>query len=151
MKLDGDATATNSKYVLVTLTNPLKAGDKISVSCYATSTPSATKPYGVSLYTDQAKAAFASVTCTKKNTEETLTIDVTEAMAGIKSFYIVRNISLSTFFTGITITGTTTGAESVKAETDTDNGIIYDVAGRPVTTTVKGQLYIKNHKTFIGQ
>lgn len=151
IKLDGDASATSSKYVLINLTTPLQAGDKIAISCYATSTPSATSVYGLSLYSDMAGSALASVNCTKKNVEETLTIDVPTSMAGLKTIYITRNPAKSTFFTGITITGNSTGTDSIKAESNADNSNIYDITGRIVITTTKGRLYIKNQKTFIAQ
>lgn len=151
VKLDGNASATNTKYILISLNTPLAAGDKITIGCYATSTPSAASPYGVSLYTDQAGAAFASVNCTKKNTEEALTINVTEAMAGVKEFYIVRNEGFSTFVSSITITGNSTGTDSIKAENAVKSGAIYDLSGRTILIPIRGQIYIKDKKTFIAQ
>lgn len=105
-KMDGNASATNTKYVKIILNDALKLGDKITVTGSQTAgTPSATKVIGYSIYTDQAAAPLASLLHTKKSVEETLTMDVTEAMVGIKEFYLVRYTGASVLFSAIEITG----------------------------------------------
>ena len=151
MKLDGNASATSTKYALINLNAPLKAGDKITLTCYATSTPTAGKPYGISIYGDPAGAALASVNSTLKNTEEALTITVPAALEGATSFYLFRNVGYSVYFTGVTVKRSATAADGIKAAAKGDSDAVYDLSGRKVTNIAKGQLYIKSGKTFIAQ
>ncbi|MDO4171556.1 MAG: pectate lyase [Prevotellaceae bacterium] len=149
IKLDGDASATSTKYVLVTLDKELQAGDKINVSCYASSNPSASKPYGVSIYSDPANTPLASVTNQKKNVEETLTISVPEALVGAKAFYLFRNPKYSVYLTAVSVTASATGINGIQSKTSAVDGAIYDLTGRKTNATVKGKIYIKNNKKFI--
>ena len=130
---------------------PLKAGDKITLTCYATSTPTAGKPYGISIYGDPAGTALASVNSTLKNTEEALTITVPAALEGATSFYLFRNVGYSVYFTGVTVKRSATAADGIKAAAKGDSDAVYDLSGRKVTNIAKGQLYIKSGKTFIAQ
>ena len=150
-KLDGNASETSTKYVEINLTEPLQAGDVIAISCYATSTPSSSKPYGCSIYAERTGAAITSVTNTKKNTEETLTVTVPQALVGATKFYLFRNPAYSVFFTGVKVLRQTTGVNAINAKKTVDNSKTYDLSGRNITNTVKGKVYIKNNKKFIAQ
>ncbi len=146
VKLDGDAKSGNTKYVLVSLTAPLAKGDIITVTCYATSTPS--NNYGASLYTNMGAAALATVYNTKKNTEESLTITVTDTMAGLSEFYVCRNTSKSVYLTGVTVSSTRTGLSAVKEDGKGTAATLYDLSGRKVKGTAKGGIYIQNGKKY---
>ncbi len=150
-KLDGDASETSTKYVEINLTEPLQAGDVIAISCYATSNPSSSKPYGCSIYAERTGTAIASVANTKKNTEETLTVTVPQALVGASKFYLFRNPAYSAFFTGVKVLRLATGVNAINAKKTVDNGKTYDLSGRNITNTVKGKVYIKNNKKFIAQ
>jgi len=103
VKLDGNASATNTKDVQIYLDSPLKSGDKITINCYSGSTPS--NDYGISIYDETQSICYAKVFNTKKNVEESFTIDVPENMIGKKVFYLCRNTDKTVYFTGIIITG----------------------------------------------
>lgn len=151
VKMDGDASATTTKYVLINLTTPLKAGDKISVTCYATSNPTSAKNYGVSLYTALDGAPLTSFVNTKKNTDETLTVTVPDALVGSTSFYLVRNKSFSAYLTSVSVTGNTTAINAINAISTSGSEAVYDLFGRKATTLVKGRIYVKGHRTFVAQ
>lgn len=146
VKLDGDNSATSTKYLLVSLNAPLKAGDKITITSYATSTPSATKTYGSNIYATRDGAALASFNNTVKNTEEELSVTAAGDLVGLTEFYIFRN-QASVYFTGITITADPTGVDGAKADDNAKaTGDIYDITGRKVSSTVKGNIYIMNNR-----
>lgn len=148
-KMDGDISATSTKYVYINLNAPLNAGDKITVTLYATSTPSASKPYGINLYATRDGDALATFNATKKNTEEAITVTVGDDLAGLTEFYLFRNQS-SAYFTGITITADPTGVDGVDAaENSNADGRTYDLSGRKVSATTKGSVYIKNKQKFV--
>lgn len=150
-KLDGDASATSTKYVEIDLDEALQAGDVIAISCYATSNPSSSKKYGCSILADRAGSALAEVVNTKKNTEETLTVTVPTALVGAKTFYIFRNPAMSSYFTGVKVLRQATGVNTVNAAQKAADGKTYDLSGRAVEKTAKGNVYIKNNKKFIAQ
>lgn len=147
-KLDGDAKDGNTKTAQVYLDSPLKLGDKITLSCYAGSTPS--NDYGLSIYNAEQTTKYATVYNTKKNVEETFTIDVTDQMVGLTTFYIVRNTGKSTYFTGITITGEKPSSTAiVNVNATPKSSAIYSIDGRQIANPVKGQLYIMGGKKFV--
>ena len=150
LKLDGDASATSTKYVLINLDSSLEADNKIVVSGYCTSNPNANNIYGISLYADPAGEVLASMNNTSKNTEETFTLSVPEALIGKTSFYLFRNPGKSTYLTSVCVTTIATGIEEVKDQTGGDDAV-YDLSGRKVTSLVKGKIYLKGKKLFIAR
>ena len=52
-KLDGDMTETSTKYVLLTPSRALAAGDVIKIKMYSSSTPSGSD-YGISIFAERA-------------------------------------------------------------------------------------------------
>lgn len=149
-KLDGDASATNTKYVQANLTNALKAGDVISIKGYATSTPSASSPYGFIVYADQTSAGVATPIFSAKNKEEALKITVDEKLAGLNTIYVCRSTAKSVYFTAIEVTGITTGIDDIDIS-ENKAGNMYDLQGRRISAPLKGQLYIMNGKKYIGK
>ena len=143
MKLDGDAKSGNTKYAKVFLNTPLKISDKITLICYATSTPSS--DYGLSLYDESQTTKYATVYSTKKNTEETFTISVPDNMVGLSTFCICRNSGKSTYLVSVAVTGETPTAIATFQKGRAD-AKFYDLAGRPVTKAAKGQIYISQGK-----
>lgn len=143
MKLDGDASGSNTKYVKITLDNPLKVGDVINITCFAT-----TAGNGVAIYADQTKDPLATY-ATKTKTEETFSIKVTEDMAGLTEFYVCRLKGKSAYFTGITITGTSTCITDINVAQPST--AIYSLDGRSIAEPQKGQLYIVNGKKYIAK
>ena len=107
-KLDGDASAKNTKYVLVTLNNDetLAAGDVITISGYQTSTNDpANKTVGYKISSDNAASNSVALQFTVvKNTMESIVYTVTssDVLVGKNAFYITRN-NQSAYFVGITI------------------------------------------------
>ena len=103
-KLDGDASDSGTKYVLVTLNNDetLAAGDVITITGYQTS--GADKVAGFKLSPDRAASSSVALKLAKNKTVEDLTYTVTssDVLVGKNAFYITRNTN-STFFIGITI------------------------------------------------
>lgn len=147
-KLDGDASATSTKNVQVLLNQPLKAGDVITLDCYCTSNPSASNVYGVSIYSDPAASALASVNNTVKNKEEHLSLTVGDELSGLDHFYLFRNPAKSVYFIGISVNGTSDSAiESVHTSRTTTQTI--DLLGRPVTGVRPGQLIIEEGRKKI--
>ena len=151
VKLDGDAGETSTKYALINLDTPLSAGDKIAVSCYCTSNPNASNIYGVSIYEERSGSALTSVNNTAKNTEETLVVNVPEALVGKTSFYLFRNPSKSAYLTGVRVTTVAAAISEAKTPTSSDDDAVFDLTGRKVTSTIKGRAYIKGKKIFIAQ
>ncbi len=147
MKLDGDASATSTKYAYILLDNPLALGDVINVICYCTSTPS--NNYGVSLYAERDGSALASAYNTAKNTEETLSITVDNTMAGLTEFYLFRNTSKSIYLSAVNVTSTPTGVQAITAASNTNASAVYNLLGQKVQTLQKGQVYILNNKKFV--
>ena len=114
VKLDGDASATNTKYVLVKPTAQVAAGSTVKVSMYCTSDP-ANKVQGVKLSVGRDGAdLLATLSSTKKNAVETMEYI---AAAAVDSFYITRNTN-STYFVAVTIE-TTDGPVVIKPATPT--------------------------------
>ncbi len=147
VKLDGNASATSTKYALVILDTPLALNDVISLTGYCTSNPS--NDYGMSLYADRSGSPLASVYCTAKNTEETLNIAVTEEMVGLSSFYIFRNTDKSVYLSAVTVNSATTAITSVTTTDTRQPAVIYNLAGQRVTSTTPGQVYIINAKKYV--
>lgn len=107
VKLDGDASAENTKYVLVKLsTETLKAGDVINVTAYTGSTPSDTKPYGVIIGPRDGVDAVVPARMTTKNAEETIsyTVTSTDCLNDNSEFYISRSTGLSVYVGSVSIT-----------------------------------------------
>lgn len=149
VKMDGNSGATSTKYVFVSLNAPLKEGDRITISSYATSNPSASKTYGNNIYATRDGAALAAFNNTQKNTEEQITVTVSGALVGLTEFYVFRNQN-SSYFTGITITADPTGIISTTANGLTDEcDDTYDLSGRKVTAPAQGNIYIKNNTKFV--
>lgn len=151
VKMDDNASATSTKYVLINLDKPLEAGQKIAVKCYCTSNPNASNVYGISIYAERGGSALASVNNIVKSVEETHTVEVPEALVGKDHFYLFRNTGKSAYLTEVRVTTTATGINEVKTLTGYDNEAIYDLFGRKVTSTVKGRIYIKAKKKFVAQ
>ena len=150
IKLDGDASATSTKYVLINLDTPLDANNKIVVSGYCTSNPNANNIYGFSLYADPASGALVSMNNTTKNTEETFTVNVPEALIGKTSFYLFRNPGKSAYFTSVCVTTTATGVQE-QSVLPVNDSAVFDLSGRRATSTVKGKVYLKGKKLFIAR
>ncbi len=146
--MDGDASATSTKYLFIQLDQPLKADDQIAISQYCTSDPSK-KNFGASIYATRDGQALASNHNTAKNKEEELMTNVPEALVGKQEFYIFRNPSLSVFITGVkVIRKVATGINAI-SESAANSTAVYDAFGRKVCVLKAGQLYIINGKKFI--
>ena len=121
VKLDGDASDSNSKNIFIELSgNTLQAGDIISVTAYTGSSPSDSKPYGVIL--SAAKNGTNAVTparLTQKNKEETQTYTVSslDCLYDQSSFYITRVNSYSVYVGSVTITRPAPACTDVAAPT----------------------------------
>ena len=150
-KLDGDASATSSKYAQANFTNALKVGDVISIKGYTTSNPSDSKPYGFTVYTDMASAGIATPRFSTKNTEEALTITVDQNLAGQKTIYVCRSVGYSVFLTAIEVNGIKTGIANISNDIKNNNGRMYNVYGIEINAPQKGQIYIMNGKKYIGK
>lgn len=149
MKLDGNASASNTKYALALLNEPLQAGDVVTLSCFCTSNPSASSVYGLTVFAgSQTGAVVGSVNNTAKNTEEKLSFTVGAASAGETKLFICRNTDKSTYFTGIEVTreGYIQSLDSVSTQR---NLRIYDLQGRAVANPVPGRIYIMGGKKVL--
>ncbi|MBR3646957.1 MAG: hypothetical protein IKN59_01015 [Paludibacteraceae bacterium] len=103
-KLDGDPSASGTKYMLCRLDAPLAAGQVVVITGFATSDAKANQ--GFALYTDRAgSAVIGSVEVrTKKNIINGLMIDIPAQYVGLDSFYIARiNGGSSTYLCGVKV------------------------------------------------
>ena len=58
---------------------------------------------------------------------------------------------LDNFKGSITVANGTTSIDFIAAEGENSNAAIYDLFGRKVTETVKGEIYIQNGSKFIAK
>lgn len=148
-KLDGDASATSTKYVQVLLDQPLQTGDVITLDCYCTSNPSSSNVYGISLYGDPAGNALASVNNTVKYQEEHLSLTVGTELSGLDHFYLFRNPAKSVYFIGVSI-NSTSGTAIEKIHDAQVSSPTVNLLGRPVSGARPGHLVIEQgHKKII--
>lgn len=105
-KLDGDISASSSKYVLVEPTNAFQAGDVIKVGGFCTSNEGSA---GIGIFAARAdnEQAIAIHTMKEKNTTEylTYTVQATDAIVGKNQLYIYRNAK-SSYFLSVEIVST---------------------------------------------
>lgn len=103
-KLDGNASATNTKYGLCKLNEELKAGDIITVNVLGGSNPSDGQGIKVSTNRD-ASTLIGTYKVTAKNTWEdaSFTLAAGNPAVGQKEFYVSRNTS-SVYISSVTVT-----------------------------------------------
>ena len=105
-KLDGDISASSTKYVLVEPTNAFQAGDVIKVGGFCTGSAGSA---GIGIFAARAdnEQAIAIHTMEEKNTTEylTYTVQATDAIVGKNQLYIFRNAK-SSYFLSVEIVST---------------------------------------------
>lgn len=147
-KLDGDASETSTKYALAILDEPLKAGDVITISCYAASSPK--NDYGITVLAGSMTGkTLGQVFSTAKNVEEKLTLTVTADFEGETRLYFVRNASKSTYFTGVEVNreGYVSGLTSLPSASVSSK--FFNLQGQQILAPAKGQIYMNNGKKVI--
>ncbi|MGN0235110.1 MAG: cadherin-like beta sandwich domain-containing protein [Paludibacteraceae bacterium] len=121
-KLDGDISATSTKYVLVEPTAAFKAGDIIKVGGFCTSSAGSA---GLAIFAARVDGAtaVATYTLTNKNTTEylTYTVQATDAIVGTKQLYIFRDAK-SSYFLSVEITSAPASKDDATLADLTVNG-----------------------------
>ena len=133
-KLDGDISASSTKYVLVEPTNAFQAGDVIKVGGFCTSSLGSA---GIGIFAARAnnEPAIAIHTMQTKNTTEylTYTVQATDAIVGKNQLYIFRN-GKSSYFLSVEITSAPAAKDDATLKSITVNGKEVD-GFAPGTTT----------------
>lgn len=147
-KLGGDPTTskTNSKYVLLKLASgtTFAQGDVISLSGYTSTTPSNDKPQGFIFYSADGGSSLeqygqATITSGSKTlTNLTFTVPENSTLIGKQEVYVFRNTSYSVYFTGVTITRSSSSIAVKTAPTKTTYtaGEYFDPTGLVITKTM---------------
>ena len=136
-KLDGDISATSTKYVLVEPTTAFKEGDVIKVGGFGSSRDAC---IGIFAQRADKESAIATHTMSKTNTTEylTYTVKATDAIIGKNQLYIFRS-SVSSYFLSVEITSAPAAADDATLKSITVNG--KEVEGfAPGTTTYNVEL-----------
>lgn len=127
---------------MVTLDQPLAAGDRISY------TGNSASSYEICFMTDN--TTYSNVEATSNHL---YTIPSTSALVGKSVFYVSRAQGSNTYIQSLTITRPSddapTAINGINAESVKADGMLYDLTGRKVTTLKAGQLYIQNGRKFI--
>lgn len=113
-KCDRDASSGNGIYLRPE--RSLQAGDVITVKVYATSVPTAEKPFGLGLYEESGTTPYDTqfIPNGLKNSETKLTFTVPESMKGMSTICLYRE-SNSVYLTEVQITGSAS-SEPVRRE-----------------------------------
>lgn len=137
-KLDGDISASSTKYVLVEPTTAFKEGDVIKVGGFGSSNNAC---IGIFAQRADNESAIATHTMSKTNTTEylTYTVKATDAIIGKNQLYIFRS-SVSSYFLSVEITSALAAAKddaTLKSITVNDE----EIEGfAPETTTYNVEL-----------
>ena len=108
-KMDGDISATGTKYFILRPKRPFRNGDVVKFRVFSKSASSGSD-FGLTLYTSRA-ASTASATLyipagTVENTEVDLTYTITrgDGLAGLSEFYVFRAYKKTTYLTEVYVT-----------------------------------------------
>ena len=125
-KLDGDISASSTKYVLVEPTAAIKAGDIIKVGGLCTGS-AGSAGFGIFAQRADGETAVATYILTAKNATEylTYTVQATDAIVGTNQFYIFRS-GKSSYFLSVEITSAPAAKDDAKLAGITINGNAID-------------------------
>lgn len=121
-KLDGDISASSTKYVLVEPTAAIKAGDVIKVGGLCTGS-AGSAGFGIFAQRADGETAVATYILTAKNATEylTYTVQATDALVGTNQFYIFRS-GKSSYFLSVEITSAPAAKDDATLADLTVNG-----------------------------
>lgn len=159
-KLDGD---DGTKFIRLTLSEKLQAGDFISVTMYATSSPNGSD-YGIQLGNVKEETEGEDATTTRvfegittlyitpkvKNTLDTqgYTVNEDDGIAGTDEVCMFRATGKSTYFNSVTITrDVSNGIRTITTVPTDENAPVYNLAGQQVSKDMKGILIRNGRKS----